>query len=152
MLPETQFLVQYLRDLQVGDVADYETLSEKAGVSVIDRRHILTRAIEVAARDHQVVLENLTGIGYKRIEASDAPETLAKRCTNRIRGQTKRWRDGVNNSGQAITPAGGKSLSQCAFVEFAVDSEVQKTIALNNRHEQAIDMSDRKKKLLELLA
>lgn len=155
MSPETRFLVQWLKTLKVGDIADYATMSEKAGISIVDRRHILISALQIVARDYQMVFKNVPSIGYKRIAEEDAPESIAVRCRNRIKGQTQRWRTGVNYSGQATTKEGLQSLSQCAFVEMAVDSDIQKAIAMNSRHKQAIDLSamqaNRKKALLALI-
>lgn len=151
MLPETRFLVQYLRELEVGDVADFATLSEKAGFPIGKRRHILMKALEIVARDHQMVFQSVPTIGYKRIAEEIAPDSISTRCRNRIRGQTKRWRQGIINSGQASTLAGSKGLNGCLLVEVAVDADVQRVAEMNSRHVQAIDFNERKERVKRFL-
>lgn len=149
MLPETKFLVQYLRTLKVGDIADYATLSEKAGVFVLDRRHILTSALNYVAREYQMVFQNMPSIGYKLLPSSSAPEVITQKRTNQVRSRVKSWRRDIHNSGTASTMKGLQSLAQCAYVDAAVDGEVQKRIA-SRRHQQAIDSTIVKKDLLSL--
>ncbi len=140
--PETRFLVQYLRDIPVGEIAYYPDLNEVAKVRDIQGkdRGCLKSALKIVQSEYGRIFQCLTNVGYKCLEQKDVAQIITGKRITRISNQTKLWRGAIVDSGEAATMSGIQSLNKCAFVEFAIDNRTQQKIETFGK--QPIDLKE----------
>ena len=87
--PETESLVEVLREFDEGELRTYETLSAEAGFDVRGAHHYLRSARKILLREDGYVFECVPGHGVKRL-GDQAKVTRCDGLTTRISRQAKR--------------------------------------------------------------
>ena len=91
---ETRALVTLFTSIPVGDTVTYVAMSSAIGRPIQDRRHLIPRAMTIAAKESGAIFGGVRTVGYKRLPAQDA-HILGAHTRRRIRRSAKRTTDAI---------------------------------------------------------
>lgn len=83
-------LVEYLLTINVGDVVSHTQLQEHLNVDEDEYRSLFQNAKLKLEKDHKVVLENVRGVGYRRLDNTGIVEYVEKHGRNKLRRAIRR--------------------------------------------------------------
>lgn len=87
--PDTQAIVDLFLATPVGQTVTFAAMSAAIGQAIANRRHLIPRAIHIAARDHGAIFGSVRTVGYHRMPAQDA-HMLGAHTRHRMRRSAKR--------------------------------------------------------------
>ena len=91
---ETRALVDLLTATPVGQVVTFASMSTAIGRAITDRRHLIPRAMTIAAKESGAIFGGVRGIGYQRLAATDA-HLLGHHTRRRMRNSAKRTTNAI---------------------------------------------------------
>jgi len=123
LLADTQKIVKMFVDTPEGAPISYSQISLTLGYDIRTRRHLLTSAKKIAARDHNCVMETVTGLGYLRARNNHISGNTHQYMTHRIGGVVKRSekRQQAVDTGR-LNPA---ELNENGFVNALIQAQKQ---------------------------
>jgi hypothetical protein len=91
--PEIELLAMYLSDRakECAAVVTFDEMSSQIGVDIKSKRHYLSSAMELLAKEYGVVLKSIRSIGYRVLKQSEIPQTISQKRQSRIESQTNFW-------------------------------------------------------------
>jgi hypothetical protein len=92
--PDTRALADRLVATQVGDTITFGQMSDAIGRDIAARRHLIPRAIAIAAREAGAIFGSIRGVGYRRLEPAEA-HILGAHARQRLRRSTRRASDAI---------------------------------------------------------
>jgi hypothetical protein len=92
--PEARALVDLFTAASVGAVVTYADMSAAIGRDIHARRHLIPRAMTLAAKEAGAIFGSVRGVGYQRLAATDA-HMLGAHTRGRIRRSAKRTADAI---------------------------------------------------------
>lgn len=78
MSSDTRFLVQRMRNAEVGDVVTFADIEAVTGRPYLESRHAVYAARRVLLRDENIVFDSVRGIGFKRLDDTEIVQTSAR--------------------------------------------------------------------------
>jgi len=86
---ETETLVDYFQQVQIGLEISFQTMSRAVGFEVTSSTSAYSTARRIVQRDHGVVIEGIRGFGFKRINGAEIVQS-ASRFFKRVRRGSRR--------------------------------------------------------------
>lgn len=86
---ETRALVDLLVATPVGQIVTFATMSNTIGRPIGERRHLIPRAMTIAAKESGAIFGGVRTVGYQRLAAQDA-HILGHHTRRRMRNSAKR--------------------------------------------------------------
>lgn len=91
---DTRALVDLLTATPVGQVVTFASMSNAIGRPIADRRHLIPRAMHLAAKESGAIFGGVRTVGYQRLPAQDA-HLLGAHTRRRMRRSAKRTTDAI---------------------------------------------------------
>lgn len=86
-------VIDLFRSTEIGEVVTYETVSAAAGFDVRERRYVVATAKRRVLTDDGIHMATVRGVGYKRLSAKEAADTIGSdltRSRNAARSGTRK--------------------------------------------------------------
>lgn len=95
--PITQQLIQFLRNVSVGDIVTYKDLNEVACCDIQKKnRHFLDNALDIVSKDYGILFRCVYGKGFIRLDNSQISKYANHRHISRLKEDTKRYQQKLN--------------------------------------------------------
>lgn len=91
---ETRTLVDLFVATPVGQTITFASMSSAIGRPITDRRHLIPRAMHIAAKEAGAIFGGVRSVGYQRLPATDA-HMLGSHTRRRMRRSAKRTTDAI---------------------------------------------------------
>ncbi|WP_319419480.1 hypothetical protein [Pleurocapsa sp. FMAR1] len=85
VLPETSLLVNKFKQTKAGEILTYEEMSKCLNFDIKDKRHIFYSAANIARKEANIELVNISGIGYKRLPNNQIAKTTQEKYQEKLR-------------------------------------------------------------------
>lgn len=95
--PDTRALVDLLTATTVGGTVTYADMTAAIGRDIHARRHLIPRAITLAAKEAGAIFGSVRRVGYQRLAPTDA-HILGAHARGRIRRSAKRASDAIHSA------------------------------------------------------
>lgn len=125
MSADTRLLADMLIACSIDEVVTYGAMTEALGRDILVYRYIVISAAKVAMREAGAVFVNERGVGYRRISAERATETVGPHARGRIRRTARRARgaiiaatNGVNDLSPEAQRRASTEISNLGLLEY----------------------------------
>lgn len=93
--PDARALADLFKSVSVGAIVNYTDMTEAIGRNIHDRRHLIPRALTLAAREAGAIFGSVRKIGYQRLSPQEA-HILGANARGRIRRTAKRTAEAIS--------------------------------------------------------
>lgn len=94
LAPETRAIVDLLVSTPVGQTVTFAAMSGAIGRPIAERRHLIPRAMAIAAKESGAIFGGVRTVGYQRLPAKDA-HLLGAHTRRRMQRSAKRTTDAI---------------------------------------------------------